>query len=112
MDGLELARQVAATGPFGAWLKREVAPGPQITGRHELSRYGRAAHHTVYHPAGTCAIGAAGAELAVVDPALRVRGMAGLRIADASVFPCMPTVNPMVMVLMIGERAADLVVGA
>ena len=109
VDGLELARQVAATAPFSTWLKREVAPGPQVAGRQALSRYGRAVHHTVYHPAGTCAIGAEGDERAVVDPALRVRGLAGLRIADASVFPSMPSVNPMVMVLMIGERAADLI---
>ena len=110
VDGLELAREVAATGPFGGWLKREVAPARQVAGRQELSRYGRAVHHTVYHPAGTCAIGADGDAMAVVDPALRVRGIAALRIADASVFPSMPTVNPMVMVLMIGERAADLIV--
>jgi len=109
VDGLELAREMAAAGPFGGWLKREVAPGPQVAGRQELSRYGRAVHHTVYHPAGTCAIGAEGDDLAVVDPSLRVRGLAGLRIADASVFPSMPTINPMVMVLMIGERAADLI---
>lgn len=109
VDGLELARQVAATAPFSTWLKREVAPGPHVAGRQALSHYGRAVHHTVYHPAGTCTIGAEGDECAVVDPALRVRGLASLRIADASVFPSMPTVNPMVMVLMIGERAADLI---
>jgi choline dehydrogenase len=109
VDGLKLAREVAATGPFRAWLKREIAPGPDITSDEALSRYGRAAHHTVYHPAGTCKMGAVDDELAVVDPALRVRGLEGLRIADASIFPAMTTVNPMVAVLMIGEKAADLV---
>ena len=75
----------------------------------ELSAYGRAVHHTVYHPAGTCRMGAADDELAVVDPDLRLRGFANVRIADASVLPTMTTVNPVVAVLLIGEKAADLV---
>lgn len=111
VDGLKLAREVAATGPFGAWLKREIAPGPEVRGEQALSSYGRAAHHTVYHPAGTCKIGADDDDTAVVDPLLRVRGVERLRIADASVFPCMPTVNPMVQILMIAERAASLIGG-
>ncbi|MET0425307.1 MAG: GMC family oxidoreductase, partial [Actinoplanes sp.] len=65
--------------------------------------------HTVYHPAGTCRMGATGDELAVVDPELRLRGFPNVRIADASVLPTMTSVNPMVAVLMIGERAADLI---
>jgi choline dehydrogenase len=56
-------------------------------------------------------MGDASDELAVVDPELRLRGVAGVRIADASVFPSMPTVNPMVAVLMIGEKAAALMEG-
>jgi choline dehydrogenase len=96
VDGLRLARDVAATSPFRQWIGREVAPGPSITTDAELSAYGRAVHHTVYHPAGTCRMGAADDPSAVVDPDLRVRGITGLRIADASVFPTMPTVNPMV----------------
>lgn len=109
VDGLKLAREVAAARPFRAWLKREIAPGPAIMSDDELSRYGRAAHHTVYHPAGTCKMGAHDDASAVVDPALRVRGLDGLRIADASIFPTMPTVNPMVAILMIGEKAAEAV---
>jgi len=109
VDGLKLAREVAAAGPFASWLKREIAPGSVITTDDELARYGRAAHHTVYHPAGTCKMGAPDDDTAVVDPALRVRGLDGLRVADASIFPTMPTVNPMVTVLMIGEKAAALV---
>jgi choline dehydrogenase len=111
VDGLKLAREVAATAPFTSWLKREIAPGPTIRGDDELSRYGRAVHHTVYHPVGTCKMGAPGDESAVVDPTLRVRGLEGLRIADASIFPTIPTVNPMVAVLMVGEKAAELVAG-
>nr|BFE72711.1 hypothetical protein GCM10020092_060120 [Actinoplanes digitatis] len=109
VDGLRIARQVAATEPLRSWIAREIAPGPELQTDEELSAYGRAAHHTVYHPAGTCRMGAATDELAVVDPGLRLRGLANVRIADASVFPTMTTVNPVVAVLMIGERAADLV---
>ncbi|MFD9737091.1 GMC family oxidoreductase [Umezawaea sp. NPDC059074] len=105
VDGFRIAREIAAREPLKSWLKREIAPGPAVTSDEDLSEYGRRAAHTVYHPAGTCAIGS------VVDPDLKVIGLEGLRIADASVFPTMPTVNPMVTVLMIGERAADLVRG-
>src|SRR6476620_9320909 len=109
VDGLKIAREVAATEPFKSWVKREVAPGPKITSDADLSTYGRAVHHTVYHPSGTCRMGAASDDMAVVDPQLRVRGVEGLSIADGSIFPTMPTVNPMVATFMIGERAADLV---
>ncbi|MGX6603088.1 GMC family oxidoreductase [Micromonosporaceae bacterium Da 78-11] len=112
VDGLRLAREVAATEPFASWIAREIAPGPAVRTDEELSAYGRAAHHTVYHPAGTCRMGAATDELAVVDPELRLRGFPNVRIADASVLPTMTSVNPMVAVLMIGERAADLISAA
>ncbi|GAB3478302.1 GMC family oxidoreductase [Nocardiopsis coralliicola] len=109
VDGLKIARKIAATEPFASWIAREVAPGPDITTDEQLSEYGRRAAHTVYHPAGTCKMGAADDTTAVVDPQLKVRGLSGLRIADASVFPAMPSPNPMVTVLTIGERAADLI---
>jgi choline dehydrogenase-like flavoprotein len=108
VDGIRIAREVARTAPLSDWLLREVAPGPDVVGDEELSEYARRAAFTVFHPAGTCRMGAADDELAVVDPELRLRGVSGVRIADASVFPSMPTVNPMVAVLMIGEKAADL----
>ncbi|MET7638054.1 GMC oxidoreductase [Streptomyces sp. NPDC005438] len=109
VDGIRAARQVAATEPFASWLRREVCPGPEIRSDEEISAYARRVAHTVYHPAGTCRMGATDDPLAVVDPELRVRGLDGLRIADASVFPTMTTVNPMIGVLMLGEKAADLV---
>ena len=75
----------------------------------ELSEYGRRVAHTVYHPAGTTKMGARDDEMAVVDCELRVRGMKGVRIADAGVFPTMTSINPMLTVLAIGERAAELI---
>ncbi|OON74420.1 GMC family oxidoreductase [Streptomyces tsukubensis] len=108
VDGIKLAREIAATEPLAGWLRREVCPGPEVTGDDELSEYARRVAHTVYHPAGTCRMGDSGDELAVVDPRLRIRGLDGIRIADASVFPTMPTVNPMIGVLMVGEKCAEM----
>ncbi|UQI48288.1 GMC family oxidoreductase N-terminal domain-containing protein [Streptomyces sp. HU2014] len=112
VDGIKIAREIAKTEPLAGWLKREVCPGPEITSDEELSAYARQVAHTVYHPAGTCRMGAFDDEQAVVDPQLRVRGLDGVRIADASVFPTMPAVNPMIGVLMVGEKCAELLVAA
>jgi choline dehydrogenase len=111
VDGIRIAREIARSEPLAHWLKREVAPGPDITGDEELSVYARSVAHTVYHPAGTCRMGAPDDRLAVVDPELRIRGLEGIRIADASVFPTMPAVNPMIGVLMVGEKCVDLLGG-
>lgn len=108
VDGIRIAREIARTEPLAHWIRREVAPGPDVTGDEELGEYARKVAHTVYHPAGTCRMGAVTDEQAVVDPELRVRGLRGVRIADASVFPTMTAVNPMVAVLMVGEKAAEL----
>ncbi|KAL8671521.1 MAG: hypothetical protein Q9168_003990 [Polycauliona sp. 1 TL-2023] len=107
--GFKAARRVAQQEPFKSWLKREVAPGPDITSDEALSEYGRKAAHTVYHPAGTTKMGNLGKDkMAVVDSKLRLRGVKGVRIADAGVFPEMPSINPMLTVLAIGERAAEM----
>ncbi|GAA1883153.1 GMC family oxidoreductase [Streptantibioticus ferralitis] len=112
VDGIRIAREIAKTQPLASWLKREVCPGPEVTSDEDLSEYARKVAHTVYHPAGTCRMGAADDEQAVVDPQLRIRGLNGVRIADASVFPTMPAVNPMIGVLMVGEKAAELLAAA
>jgi choline dehydrogenase-like flavoprotein len=106
--GLKAAREIAKQAPFSNWLKREVAPGPSVQTDEELSEYGRRVAHTVYHPAGTTKMGDVNDEMAVVDSELRVRGLKGLRIADAGVFPAMTTINPMLTVLAVGERAAEI----
>ena len=107
--GLKAARKIAQQAPFSKWLKREVAPGPSVQTDEELSEYGRKVAHTVYHPAGTTKMGGRADKMAVVDPELKVRGLKGVRIADAGVFPTMTTINPMLTVLAIGERAAELI---
>ncbi|KAL6718559.1 hypothetical protein ACLMJK_004651 [Lecanora helva] len=109
--GLRAARRIATEPPFSHWLKREVAPGPSITTDSALSEYGRKVAHTVYHPAGTTKMGDLSRDETVVVDArdLRVRGLGGVRIADAGVFPEMTTANPMLTVLAIGERCAEMV---
>ena len=108
--GIKAARKIADQAPFKDWLKQEVAPGPKVQTDEEISEYARRVAHTVYHPAGTTKMGdVTKDDLAVVDPELRVRGVKKLRIADAGVFPDMPSINPMLTVLSIGERAAELI---
>ncbi|KAK0897127.1 hypothetical protein LTR02_010832 [Friedmanniomyces endolithicus] len=108
--GFRAAREIAKQAPFSTWLKREIAPGPDIVSDEALSEYGRRVAHTVYHPAGTTKMGDVRRDpMAVVDPELRIRGLKGVRIADAGVFPEMPTINPMLTVLGIGERAAEMI---
>lgn len=108
--GVKAARKVAQQSPFKDWLSHEVAPGPKVQTDEEISEYARRVAHTVYHPAGTTKMGDVAADkMAVVDPTLKVRGIQRLRIADAGVFPEMPSINPMLTVLSIGERAAELI---
>jgi choline oxidase len=108
LAGLRLARRIAEQPALRPWVARELAPGPDAVTDDELVDYVRRTHNTVYHPAGTVRMGPDGDPLAVLDPALRVRGVEGLRVADASVMPFVPAVNPNITCYMIGEKAADL----
>jgi len=107
--GIKAARKIAKQAPFSNWLLREVAPGPACQTDEEISEYARRAAHTVYHPVGTTKMGRRDDPMAVVDHELRVYGLQGLRIADAGIMPEIPSINPMVTVLAIGERAAELI---
>lgn len=109
--GVKQAREIAAQPALREWVQRELTPGPAVQSDADISAYVRTTANTVYHPAGACKMGATGDATAVVDPQLRVRGLAGLRVADASIFPTMIGVNPNITVMMIGERCADLVLG-
>ncbi|KAJ3529222.1 hypothetical protein NM208_g8418 [Fusarium decemcellulare] len=107
--GMRACRKIAESEPFKSWVKREVFPGAHIQSDEELSHYARKASHTVFHPVGTCRMGDVEDELAVVDSVLKVRGLKKLRIADASVFPTIPSVNPMLVVFAVAERCAELI---
>ena len=105
--GFELARELFHTKAFAAWDAREVTPGAEVRDRAAITRFVRRNTGSYFHYAGTCRMGED--DLAVVDPLLRVRGVRGLRVADASVMPSLPTANCQTAVLMIAERAADFV---
>jgi choline oxidase len=108
LAGMKLARRIAKQPALQRWIKRELAPGSQVQDERELSEYARRTANTVYHPAGTCRMGASHHPLTVVDPELRVKGVHHLRVADASIFPTMISVNPCITCMMIGEKCADL----
>jgi len=109
--GLKLAREFVTAPPMAAICKSELAPGAHIRSDTELLDYVRASLATLYHPAGTCAMGGESRWNSVVDPELRVRGVAGLRVVDASVMPTVPRGNTNAPTIAIAERAADLIAG-
>lgn len=109
VDAIELSRTVGAQDALAPFRKAEFAPGADVTTRDELRDYARRMVGTYHHQVGTCRMGQdAGA---VVDPDLRVRGIQGLRVADASVMPFVPSANTNAPSIMIGEKAADLLLG-
>lgn len=107
--GVELARRVGDTPALAPYRLTEVMPGEAVTDRAGLEAYIREQAMTIYHPVGTCKMGHD--ELAVVDDELRVRGLEGLWVADASVMPVIPRGNTNAPTIMIGEKAADLILG-
>ncbi|KAH8884967.1 choline dehydrogenase [Thozetella sp. PMI_491] len=108
--GMRAARKVAEQEPFKHWIKREVAPGPEVQTDEDISEYARRVAHTVYHPAGTTKMGdVANDALAVVDERLKLRSLRKVRICDAGVFPTIPTINPMLTVLGVAERCAEMI---
>ena len=85
----------------------EVSPGPTVQSDDEILAYIRGNSETAFHPIGTCRMGPG--PNTVVDDHLRVHGIAGLRVADASIFPTMPSGNTNAPSIMVGEKAADLI---
>lgn len=106
LRGMRLTREIAATAPLAALIDVEAEPGPAAQSDEDLLAFARAVGSTGYHPVGTCRMGSD--DHAVVDPRLRVRGIAGLRVADASVMPTLISGNTHAACVMIAERAADL----
>jgi choline dehydrogenase len=102
---VSLCREIGAAPALGEWGARELYPGPGIADAAALRDYVRRTAITYHHQVGTCKMGRD--ELAVVDPTLRVHGIEGLRVADASVMPTVTSGNTNAPAIMIGERAAD-----
>jgi choline dehydrogenase len=105
--GVELAREVAHSRALAEFFKEEIQPGPGVTSRKDLRDFVRANASTLWHAVGSCKMGHD--SMAVVDPQLRVRGIDGLRVADASVMPRIVAGNTNAACIMIGEKAADLI---
>jgi choline dehydrogenase-like flavoprotein len=106
---IKIARKVFASEAFAQYGGIEVAPGPEVQTDDEIDAYIRQTGYTVHHPVGTCRMGSD--KDAVVDPELRFNGIAGLRIADASVMPKIIGGNTNAPCVMIAERAADFILG-
>jgi choline dehydrogenase len=107
VDGIELAREIAAAPGLAGFRGEELGPSRRLAGRAALRRFVRANASTLWHPAGTCRMGTD--EDAVVDPVLRVHGVDGLRVADASIMPVIVSGNTNAPCVMIGEKAAELI---
>jgi choline dehydrogenase len=107
LESAKLGRRIAATNPFAGLIEREEFPGPKTDADDEMLDYIRGNGTTVYHPCGTNRMGTD--SRSVVDSELRVRGVQGLRVVDASVFPLVPSSNIHPAVLMLAERASDLI---
>jgi choline dehydrogenase len=108
-DSLRLTRRIAAMPALARYAPVEVKPGVQFQSDEDLARLAGDIGTTIFHPVGTCRMGRTGEAGAVVDPQLRVQGLVGLRIADASIMPTITSGNTNSPVLMIAERAAQWV---
>jgi choline dehydrogenase len=107
LDGMKLVRRATSQPAFARHVVREHLPGLDVTSDEALMAYARAYATTVFHPCGTCKMGSDAR--AVVDARLKVHGIAGLRVADASIMPTMTSGNTNAPTIMIGEKAADMI---
>ncbi|MGA2926173.1 MAG: GMC oxidoreductase, partial [Solirubrobacteraceae bacterium] len=106
--GIRLARKIVACPAMAPWAGAELAPGPDAQTDDELVDYMHRTHNTVYHPACTAHMGPDSDPLAVLDPRLRVRGVQGLRVADGSILPFLPAINPCITTMMVAEKCSEM----
>jgi len=109
VKALRWVRTIASQPALASYIVRETRPGPSLEADRDLLDYARTSGNPGYHPVGTCRMGRD--EKAVVDPQLRVRGVAALRVVDASIMPRIISGNTNAPAIMIAEKAADLVLG-
>jgi choline dehydrogenase len=107
VEGVKFARRLAQTKAFDPFLGAEVTPGPQVQTDQAIAETLCNTAETIYHPVGTCKMGSD--PMAVVDAELRVRGILGLRVVDASIMPTMVSGHTNAVTIMIAEKAADLI---
>jgi choline dehydrogenase len=108
-DGFKIAREALRQPAFDPYRGEEFQPGPKVQTDAEIDAYHRSAGESIYHPVGTCKMGQD--EMAVVDETLRVRGLDGLRVVDASIMPRLVSGNTNAPTIMIAEKAADMILG-
>jgi choline dehydrogenase len=106
---MKLVRRVTSQPAFARHVLREHLPGPEAATDEALMAYARGYATTVFHPCGTCKMGSGSDVRAVVDARLRVHGLTGLRVADASVMPTLTSGNTNAPTIMIAEKAADMI---
>ena len=107
IEGVKVARKVASAPALAAFIESELVPGPAVGTDAELLDYIRKSATTIFHPSGTCKMG--GDDMAVVDARLQVRGVSNLRVVDASVMPSLVSGNTNGPVIMIAEKASDMI---
>jgi choline dehydrogenase len=108
VDGFRMMRRIVEAEPMNDFRGEEYSPGASVKSDEEILTYIRGNAHTAYHPIGTCRMGPEGPKT-VVDEKLKVHGLEGLRVADASIFPTMPSGNTNAPCIMVGEKASDLI---
>jgi len=106
---IRLTRRIAAARALARYRPEEFRPGVAAQSEAELVKAAGDIGTTIFHPVGTCKMVPAGDRMAVVDDRLRVRGVEGLRVADASIMPTITSGNTNAPVIMIAEKAADLI---
>ena len=107
--GVKIIRRIAAAPAMDGYRGEEVLPGPKVQTDDEIRRFARDTLGTTFHPAGSCRMGRD--RMAVVDPELRVRGVEGLRVIDASIMPTVTSGNTNAPTMMIAEKGADMILG-
>jgi choline dehydrogenase len=110
-EGVKMMRKVAQQSALGPYISEEYAPGPAVQTDAEIDAWIKQTGETIYHPVGTCRMGADGDAMAVVDGQCRVRGVAGLRVVDASVMPTLVGGNTNAPTIMIAEKISDAIRG-
>ena len=109
VGGVRLARALATTQALSPYIAGEYRPGPNVRTDEELLGFAREYGATIFHPSGTCKMG--NDPMAVVDDRLRVHGIAGLRVVDCSIMPALISGNTAAPVVMIAEKASNLILG-
>jgi choline dehydrogenase len=111
LSGMKLARQLLASKPLQPYYEREDFPGPQVQTDDDLLAAAKERGTTTFHPSGTCRMGPATDNRAVVDDQLRVHGLEALRVVDASIMPTMLSANLNAATMMVAEKASDMILG-